>query len=248
MSGIVGIVHLDGRPVDTGLLGRMTRFLTPRGPDAQRTWVEDNAGFGHALLITDPGVQRSPQPCTVDGRTWITADARLDARDELLERLRGRTPVDAAASDPELILHAYKCWNETCLDHLFGEYVFAVWDSERCRLFCAHDQLGTRPLYFAHLRDLVVFSNTLECVRQHPAVSAKINDAAIGDFLLFGLNYNPETTSFADIRRLPPGHFATWDSHSHVQRRYWQMPIDEPLFYRRRHDYVDQFQSLLKTS
>ena len=248
MSGIVGIVNLDGAPVDAGLLARMTQFLAPRGPDAQRTWIENNVGFGHTLLFIDTGLVQCPQPCSLDGRFWITADARLDARDELLDKLRGRTSVEAAASDVELLLHAYKTWGEVSLDHLFGEFVFAIWDNERRRLFCAHDQLGTRPFYFAHMHGKVIFSNTLDCVLQHPAVSTKINDAAIGDFLLFGANYNAETTSFADIRRLPPGHFVTWDLDSHVQRRYWQMPIDEPLFHRRRQDYIDQFQSLLKTA
>ena len=248
MSGIVGIVNLDGSPIDSALLARMTQFLAPRGPDAQRTWIERNAGLGHALLITDPGAVQRPQPFTLDGRLWITADARLDARDELLDKLRGRTPADAEASDAELILHAYQTWGEGCLDRLFGEFVFAIWDGGRRRLFCAHDQFGTRPLYFAHTHRQVIFSNTLDCVRQHPAVSSKINDAAIGDFLLFGLNYDPETTSFADIRRLPPAHFAAWDTDGHLQRCYWQMPIDEPLMLLRRHDYIDQFQSLLKTA
>ena len=248
MSGIVGIANLDGSPVDAELLARMTQFLTQRGPDAQHTWIKNNVGFGHALLFINSGLAQRPQPCTLDGRFWITADARLDARDELLDKLRRRTSVEAVASDVELLLHAYKTWGEASLDHLFGEFVFAIWDNERRRLFCAHDQLGTRPLYFAHVHRQVIFSNTLNCVRQHPAVSTTINDAAIGDFLLFGANYNAETTSFADIRRLPPGHFVTWDQDSHVQRRYWQMPIDEPLFHRRRQDYIDQFQSLLKTA
>jgi asparagine synthase (glutamine-hydrolysing) len=248
MSGIVGVVNLDGAPVSGELLARMTHFLAPRGPDSQRTWLAGNVGFGHALLTTDPGVAQRPQPCSVDGRVWITADARLDARDELVGKLRRSALIDSAACDAELILHAYNIWGESCLDHLFGEFVFAIWDGERRQLFCAHDQLGTRPLYFAQRQRQVIVSNTLDCVRSHPAVSSKVNDAAIGDFLLFGLNYDPETTSFSDIRRLPPGHLATWGADNHVQRRYWQMPIDEPLFYRRRQDYIDQFQSLLTTA
>ena len=149
---------------------------------------------------------------------------------------------------PSSILYAYRAWGEDCLDHLFGEFVFAIWDGERRRLFCAHDQLGTRPIYFAQPPGQVIFSNTLDCVRQHPAVSSKVNDAAIGDFLLFGPNYNPETTSFSDIRRLPPAHAAVWEAGRQAQRRYWQMPIDEPLFYRRREDYVEEFRGLLRTA
>ena len=39
MSGITGILNLDGAPVDPGLLTRMTEFMTFRGPDAQRVEV-----------------------------------------------------------------------------------------------------------------------------------------------------------------------------------------------------------------
>ena len=101
---------------------------------------------------------------------------------------------------------------------------------------------------FAQPPGQVIFSNTLDCVRQHPAVSSNVNDAAIGDFLLFGSNFNPETTFFSDIRRLPPAHAAVWQDGRQAQRRYWQMPIDEPLFYRRREDYVEEFRGLLRTA
>ena len=241
-------MNLDGAPVDPVLLGRLTRFLAPRGPDAQRTWIDGNAGFGHALLITDPGTAQCPQPCTLDGDVWITSHARLDARQELLNKLHTHRCANIATSAAELILEAYRVWGEDCLDHLFGEFVFAIWDRERRRLFCAHDQYGTRPFFFAQPHGQVIFSNTLECVRQHPEVSTQVNDAAIGDFLLFGLNRNQETTFYSDIRRLPPGHAAVWEAGRHVQRRYWQMPIDEPLFYRRRQDYVEEFRSLLRTA
>ena len=52
MSGIVGIVHFAGAPVDRHLLGRMTSFMALRGPDAQEIWVDGKVGFGHALLRT----------------------------------------------------------------------------------------------------------------------------------------------------------------------------------------------------
>ncbi len=40
MSGIVGIVHFDGAPVDRHLLGQMTASMAFRGPDAQEIWTD----------------------------------------------------------------------------------------------------------------------------------------------------------------------------------------------------------------
>ena len=44
MSGIAGILQLDGAPVDRPLLETMTRSLAYRGPDAQETWADGSVG------------------------------------------------------------------------------------------------------------------------------------------------------------------------------------------------------------
>ena len=118
----------------------------------------------------------------------------------------------SAATDAELILRAYRVWGEQCVDHLLGDFVFAIWDAPRQRLFCARDQFGVKPFFYAQLGSLFLFSNTLDCIRQHPAVSNKLNDLAIADFLLFDMNQDPATTSFADIQRLPPAHTLTCEA------------------------------------
>jgi asparagine synthase (glutamine-hydrolysing) len=79
MSGIVGIVNLDGGPVDCELLDRMTAFMAFRGPDAQATWVNGSVGFGHTLLRTTFESEHEQQPCSLDGEVWITADARINS-------------------------------------------------------------------------------------------------------------------------------------------------------------------------
>src|SRR5215472_19286110 len=90
MSGIVGIVNLDGAPVEPRLLERLTDFLTFRGPDARRTWLDGQVGFGHTALWTTFDARREHQPCSLDGQVWITADARIDARAGLVEQLAQR--------------------------------------------------------------------------------------------------------------------------------------------------------------
>src|SRR5262249_15161861 len=62
--------------------------------------------------------------------------------------------------------------------------------------------------------------------------------------LLFWHNQEKDTTIFSDIQRLAPAHSATWSASGHNIRRYWTMPIDEPLFLKRPDDYCDQFKEL----
>ena len=247
MSGICGIVNLDGAPADRGLLQAMTSFMTFRGPDAQNVWVDGPVGFGHTLLRTTFESEREQQPCSLDGRVWITADARIDGRDELKSKLRAAHVRDLAdATDVELILHAYHAWGTDCVQHLIGDFVFAIWDEPKQRLYCARDHFGIKPFFYARMDQCLIFSNTLNCVRQHPAVSATLNDLAIADFLLFDSNQNPATTTFADIQRLPSAHVMTWFPGSGVQlSRYWCLPTDLGVRHRPAGDYVEHFKELL---
>jgi asparagine synthase (glutamine-hydrolysing) len=249
MSGFVGIVNLDGAPVDPRLLQDLTRFLSFRGPDAQEVWNDGPAGLGYALLQTTGAPSLEKQPAQLDGRLWIVADARIDAREELLGKLRGKNrsaaPPSLLTPDVELILHAYDAWGEDCVIHLLGDFTFAIWDAPRRRLFCARDHFGVKLLYYSVAGSSIVFSNTLACLRKFPGVSGKLNDLAIADFLLFDSNQDPATTSFADIQRLPPAHTLTMEQGKLSAHNYWQLSVTEPIHYSRDQEYVERFRELL---
>jgi asparagine synthase (glutamine-hydrolysing) len=252
MSGIAGIVNVDGAPIDRELLTAMTASLRFRGPDAERVWIDGHVGFGHTLLVTTDEGWKERQPCTLDGDVWIVADARIDAREDLVRDLRaqGKVHLEAGAAgganDAELLLHAYAAWGEACVDHLIGDFAFAIWDGRARRLFCARDHFGVKPFFYACCRGSLVLSNTLACVRRHPAVSDRLNDLAVADFLLFKYNQEADTTAFADIRRLPAAHCLSWSpGAAPVVRRYWSLPLDREIRYRRGHEYVERFRELL---
>jgi asparagine synthase (glutamine-hydrolysing) len=246
VSGIVGIVTGDSSTVDAELLESLTASLAFRGPDEQRTWTRGPAGLGHALLRTTDEPPRRDQPLSFDDSVWIVADARVDSRDELVADLRseGRA-VAPGAPDVELLLHAYHAWGEQCVHHLLGDFAFAVWDARRRSLFCARDHFGIKPFLYARLDGGLVFSNTLGCLRLHPSVSERLDDSAIADFLLFGFNRDTSATAFAEIRRLPPAHTLGFSPAGGLRvRRYWTLPVEEPIRYRRPAEYVEQFRDL----
>lgn len=246
MSGIVGLINLDGTPVDRALLLVLAEKLERRGPDRQEIWCQGRVGFGHTLLQTTVGSDRERQPSTLDGQVWITSDARVDARDELLRELRheGRT-VSTDATDDALLLHAYDVWGEECPRHLLGDFAFAIWDTRLRRLFCARDHIGVKPFFYAIAAGCLVFASELSCIRQHPAVSTDLDDLAVTDALMFGWLQEAESTIFAGVRRLPPAHSLTWTDGTLSRKRYWQLEAPPETHYARPEEYVERFQTLL---
>lgn len=246
MSGICGIVQSD-TPIDRRLLARMTEFLRSRGPDAHGEWAEGSVGLGHTLLRTTLDSTSGTHPCTLDGQVWVTADARIDGQAALLGSLGLATRGAIYSNDADLILRAYAKWGEDCVQHLIGDFAFAVWDGPRQRLFCARDHFGIKPFFYSSLGTGFALSNTLNCLRLHPFVSDTLDDLSIADFLLFGQFQEPAATAFADVRRLPPGHSLSFSSGSLSVRRYWSLP-DQPTVERGRREAEEGLRTLLETA
>ena len=247
MSCIVGIVCLDGVPVDTALLERMTLAMKGRAPDASHVWSTGGVCFGHAMLLIPPASRDRHQPCTLDNQVWITADARIDGRAELIRSLRSAgQSVLTQAPDVELILHAYAAFGEKFLDHLIGDFAFALWDARLQKLICARDHFGVRPFYFARTDAMLVFASDIDALRMSPAVSGTLDDTAVGDFLLFGVYLDPSLTIYRDIKCLPPANSIHFGREGLRIQRYWNIPSNTEVRYKNKSDYVDRFQELFE--
>src|ERR1700678_600057 len=251
MSGIVGMFERGGARIDRALLQALTHSISYCGPDARDTWTGASAGFGHTMLRTTRESKNEQQPASLAGQYWITADARIDCRDELIAEMSRENEFDAAlasrsASDPDLILRAYSIWGDDCVQRLRGDFSFAIWDAPQMKLFCARDHFGIKPFYYAEIGEIFLFSNVLDCLRQHPDISADLNDAAIGDFLLFGLNCDEATTSFREVCRLRASPAMAVSADGTRTKRYWTPPTEGRIRYSHAEDFVEHFQILLQ--
>jgi asparagine synthase (glutamine-hydrolysing) len=245
MGCFLAILNTNGAPADERLLRAMMDVLPFGPPSASHVWTDASVALGHTPLSNRVA---PPQPYRRD-RLSIVMDGRLDDRGSLVERLEGRTqrPLEAA-SDAELALAAFERWGTDCAAHLLGDFSFCVWDAERRRLFCARDHLGVKPLYYAHVGTTVVVSNVLRSVRRHPQISTRLDEEAMGDFLLFWACLEPSRTSFADVARVPPAHTLIVSASGGPRlSRYWAFQPEDSLRLRNPSEYIERYVSTLET-
>ena len=239
MSGIAGVWNLDGKPLDPAVLARMSTVLRHRGRDGEGRRVLGAIGFAHQRLWVTPEEQGEVQPLSGRAGIMLVLDGRLDNRDELLPALR----LPREASDARCVLAAYDVWGERVVEHLGGDFAFAIFDEPQQRLLLARDAIGVRPLYYFHSDRLLAFASEIKALLAHPQVPAQPDNEGLADYLVVGCRPvdRQQLTCFANISALVPAHIAVVTAERMVTRRYWDFAIDRPLRLQSFDDYVEAF-------
>lgn len=217
MSAIAGVYLLDGSSVNQKDLKRMKDCLSHRGPDGSGLWSEGSVGLAHQMLWTTPESLREKLPLEADSLV-ITADARIDNRDELIPALG----LSKEASDSEVILKAFERWGRSCVDKLLGDFAFVVWDRAKGELFCVRDHMGVKPFYYYYQPDeIFAFATELKALLAW-GVPRRINEVRIGDYLAMIIE-DREITFYQDILRLPPANFIVISPNDLRKEQYWEL-------------------------
>ncbi len=228
MSGIAGIVHFDGRPVEPGQIEAMTAVMNYRGPDGIAHWVRGPVALGQCMLRTTPESLEENQPlANEDGHLVLVMDGRIDNWIELRSTLLKRGAALRNKSDAELVLRAFEAWGEACIDHLEGDFALAIWDNATRRLFCARDRMGHKPLYYRLSNDELAFASDPGALLVKRALPP-LNTGMLTEFLADEFHSIDETI-WTGIHRLPPAHYLLSHQEGKTARcRYWDLePLDD---------------------
>jgi len=240
MSAIFGLFRFDGQPVEAETLNRMKTAMEFWGPDGSGTWNEGPVGLGHLLLYNTPESLDENLPLQSQNNNFIlTAGARIDNRQELLHALGVPASRHAVTSDGFLILSAYERWGGDCLEHLLGDWAFAVWDKHKGELFIARDHHGITGLFYFHNERFLAFASSLKGLFALPEVPRQPNPMRIAQRLVIWPE--GEKTFYEGILRLPPAHSLKADSESVSVRRYWHLEHTPDVRFKTDLDYVDAF-------
>ena len=218
MTAIVGIV--DHEPVDLSALTRMLDAMGRRGP-AHRI----GAASGRARLGAGHLEGQTPDACTgltgprADAPWLVCADCRLDNDDVLRRKLDG-PPRSGAA----LLLDAYRRWGESMMEHLEGDFAFAIWDPDRQRLFFGRDRFGVKPFFYLEQPGRFLFASEVKGLLALPDTPRRVPRVRLAEFIE-GHSPPESETFFADVRRLPPGSIGVAGEGVLSTRRYWRLAL-----------------------
>ena len=244
MSGIIGILHFDGRPADPTELERMAMPLGHRG----KLLRLDHPAHDLAFAVLGTGVTGASPESPPASANLIVADLRLDNRRELADALAaaGR-PLSSNAPDEAYVLAAYAHWGPGCVSHLLGDFAFAIWDAEARRLFCARDLMGMRPFYYHHTPRGFWFAPEVKALLALPDIPRRIEPLTAAAWLA-EQNPVPERTFYEQIHQLPPGYAMLVQSNRIRDWDWWEFRPDKSIRCHRREEYADRFIRLFSSA
>ena len=229
MCGIAGIAAFANAelPTEEQLDGMLQRMLY-RGPDEGGLEVADGVGIGmRRLSIIDLGGGSQPI-YNEDGSIAVVFNGEIYNFKELRKELQNKGHVFETGTDTEVLVHAYEEYGDTFASRLNGMFAFALHDRNRHRLLIVRDQIGIKPLYYAHVNHTLIWGSELSVVMASGRVPRQLDFDALGDFLSW--EYVPgSATLMNDVRKLEPAHMLVIEMERPVviPQCYWRVEPGE---------------------
>ncbi|MEH7884007.1 asparagine synthase-related protein [Bacillus sp. JJ1609] len=210
MSAIAGIIHLTKEPVPFEHGRNIMKELEKFPADDIQVWHKHNAFIGnHAQWITPESVGEQQPFYDSERQCVITADAIIDNREELFEKLQVERSKQKIMPDSQLILLAYYKWGEESPKHLVGDFAYMIWDEQNQKLFGARDFSGSRTLYYYKDHERFAFCTTIMPLFTLPGIKKELNEQWMAEFLAIPVNFesvDPSSTTYKQVEQLAPSH------------------------------------------
>lgn len=234
MSGILGLWNLDGRPLDSAVLKKMSATLAHRGPDGEGFWIDGPAGLVCQRFRVTPESLQECQPFVHPSGVVVVFDGRLDNREELLPLLRNFPGITVDAPDSAFIVAAYQAFGSQFPERLNGEFALGLFDIPERQLILVRDTIGIRPLHYWQNESTFVFASEVKAILAHPQVSIRPNADTLASILLGDRSQVKKGfTCFDGVLSVRPAHVATLTPHRFRTHQYW--------------DFDPKFQTRLRT-
>ncbi len=250
MCGICGLLNFErSLAVEPELLQAMNQTLMHRGPDGGDIYISGSFGMGHRRLsIIDLNSGKQPL-ANEDGTVWVSFNGEIYNYLELIPYLKSKGHVFRTKSDTEVLVHLYEEKGVNMLEDLRGMFAFSIWDEKNQRLFIARDRVGKKPLYYAlKPGNHFVYGSEIKAILQSGLVQKEVNYQALDHYLSYLYVPTPQSI-FAEVEKLPAGHYLIVEKGQLTIRQYWDLQYSDPCEYRDDEKYYfGQFEEILHES
>jgi asparagine synthase (glutamine-hydrolysing) len=249
VCGITGILNLDGKPVSSVVLRKMTDAIAHRGPDGEGFYTDNGLGLGHRrLAIIDLSPAGHQPMVTKDGRYVLSYNGEIYNFQELRVELEACGYQFHSRTDTEVVLYAYAQWGEKALERFNGMFAFAIWDKQERELFLARDRYGIKPLYYTLQGNCFLFGSEVKAIVAHPAYRAAMDKEALLEYFTFQ-NFFSDRTLFKGVKLQPAGTYmrvALGKTQLAQPNRYWDYHFVEPENPKDERDYLEELDWLFR--
>ncbi|MFE4350605.1 lasso peptide isopeptide bond-forming cyclase [Peribacillus butanolivorans] len=250
MSAITGIYHLNEEPVNLQYGRNLMTALQKYPADSIQIWHSEKVFLGcHAQWITPESVGEQLPFHDSERQCTITADAIIDNREELFDKLHISKIDRSILTDSQLILLSYQKWGEETPRHLIGDFAFMIWDQKKRKLFGARDFAGSRTLYYHKNHEKFTFCTTIEPLLKLPYIEKKLNEQWLAEFLAIpGMNDTVDafSTVYKNIDQIPPSHTLSIVENKVMLSRYCSVVDSEKLHLKSNNEYEEAFRDVFQ--
>jgi len=134
MCGIFGMIVSEGCQPDPFLVEKSANSLIHRGPDDYGYFYKDQVALASRRLAVLDLSQKGHQPMTYRNNT-IVYNGEIYNYLEIRTELKSKGYAFETHTDTEVVLAAYDCWGEDCVNVMNGMWAFAIHDPSRNRIF-----------------------------------------------------------------------------------------------------------------
>lgn len=227
MCGIAGFANIfkSNFKVEDHLLLAMQEKIKHRGPDGFGIWKNENLGVGlaHRRLSLIDLSDAAKQPME-NSRCVISFNGEIYNHLQIRKELEERGYKFFTNSDTEAIINAYSEWGIDCLNHLDGEFAFALYDKVKNETYLVRDRMGIKPMYFSIQNGILAFSSEIKAFDALPWIKKEASPESLYYYFTFMVTPAP-LTIYKSIYKLPPSYYLKLDSTKKIIFKEWYSPI-----------------------
>lgn len=230
MCGVVGLITVSGpqraRHEFSQTLTQATNAIRSRGPDDEGQWISEDGkvGLGHRRLSILDLSARGHQPMCTERGSVLTYNGEIYNFKELRQQLT--QSEFTSGTDSEVLLHGLEKYGTTWLEKLDGMFAFGFYSPAQSRLLLATDPAGKKPIYTYWDGQTFAFASEIKALREISGLRWNLDHFRLKQSLVYGYVPSPYTI-YANVRKVPAGHFQTVDLTSGPQsvKVYWDVPL-----------------------